>query len=113
MIFDWIRFILVALMMFLGIAALFISILGTYRFHFALNRIHSAAICDTFCMFFILTALAIASGFHFTTLKILLVLAFMWFTSPLSGHMLTSLELHTDEHLGRHLEFQGLEQEEE
>ena len=105
MVFEWIRFVLTALLFAAGIFSLFVSILGTYRFHFALNRIHSAAICDTACMFFILTGLAVASGFNAATLKILLVLAFMWFTSPLSSHMLTSLEYHTDAHLEKHLKF--------
>ncbi len=110
---EWIRFIITAVLFGIGIIALFVSILGTYRFHFALNRIHSAAISDTFCMFFILIGLAVASGFNFATLKILLILAFMWFTSPLSSHMLTSLEYHTDEHLERHLEFHHLNESKE
>lgn len=105
---EWIRFFITAALFTIGIIALFVSILGTYRFHFALNRIHSAAISDTFCMFFILIGLAVASGFNFATLKILLILAFMWFTSPLSSHMLTSLEYHTDEHLSEHAEFRKL-----
>lgn len=113
MIFEWIRFAVTAVLFAIGIIALFVSILGTYRFHFALNRIHSAAISDTFCMFFILVALAVASGFNFTTLKILLVLAFMWCTSPISAHMLASLEYHTDEHLDAHCEFRRLRSKED
>ena len=107
MIGEWIRFAVTALLLAIGIIALFISILGTYRFKFALNRIHSAAISDTFCMFFILIGLAVASGFNFSTLKILLILAFMWLASPLSSHMLTSLEYHADEHLKEHVEFRN------
>ena len=113
MILEWIRFAVTAILFAIGIIALFVSILGTYRFRFALNRIHSAAISDTFCMFFILAGLAVASGFNFTTLKILLVLAFMWCTSPLSAHMLSSLEYHTDEHLGEHCEFRRLRSKED
>lgn len=110
---EWIRFAITALLLAIGIAALFVSILGTYRFHFALNRIHSAAISDSFCMFFILIALAVASGFSFSTLKILLILAFMWCTAPISSHMLTSLEYYTDEHLGEHCEIRRLRSRED
>jgi len=106
---EWIRFAITAILLIIGIIAMFVSILGTYRFRFALNRIHSAAISDTFCMFFILVGLAVASGIQFSTLKILLILAFMWCTSPLSSHMLTSLEYHTDEHLDEHCEFRRLD----
>lgn len=110
---GWIQFIITAVLIAIGIIALFVSILGTYRFRFALNRIHSAAISDTFCMFFILVGLAVASGFSFSTLKILLILAFMWCTSPISGHMLSSLEYHTDEHLDEHCEFRKLKAKED
>lgn len=113
MIIEWAQFVLTALLIGFGIIALFVSILGTYRFKFALNRIHSAAISDTFCMFFILAGLAVASGFSFATLKILLILAFMWCTSPISAHMLASLEYHTDEHLEQHCEFRRLKTKEE
>ncbi len=110
---GWIQFIITAALIAVGIIALFVSILGTYRFRFALNRIHSAAISDTFCMFFILAGLAVASGFSFTTLKILLILVFMWCTSPISAHMLVSLEYHTDEHLEQHCEFRRLKSKED
>ncbi|MBE6759713.1 MAG: monovalent cation/H(+) antiporter subunit G [Ruminococcaceae bacterium] len=110
---GWIQFIITAVLIAIGIIALFVSILGTYRFRFALNRIHSAAISDTFCMFFILAGLAVASGFNFATLKILLILAFMWCTSPISAHMLASLEYHTDEHLEQHCEFRRLKSKED
>ena len=110
---EWIRFSITALLFAAGIFSLFVSILGTYRFRFALNRIHSAAICDTACMFFILVGLAVASGLNAGTLKILLVLSFMWFTSPVSSHMLTSLEYYTDEHLEKHLKFHRLSDEKE
>ena len=110
---GWVQFAITAALIAMGIIALFVSILGTYRFRFALNRIHSAAISDTFCMFFILAGLAVASGFTFATLKILLILAFMWCTSPISAHMLASLEYHTDEHLEQHCEFRRLKSKED
>ncbi len=110
---GWIQFAVTAALIAMGIIALFVSILGTYRFRFALNRIHSAAISDTFCMFFILAGLAVASGFNFATLKILLILVFMWCTSPISAHMLASLEYHTDEHLEQHCEFRRLKSKED
>ncbi len=110
---EWVQFGLTALLIGLGVIALFVSILGTYRFRFALNRIHAAAISDTFCMFFILAGLAVASGFSFATLKILLILAFMWCTSPISAHMLASLEFHTDEHLDQHCQFRRLKTKED
>lgn len=105
---EWIRFAITAFLLGFGVIALFVSLLGVYRFRFALNRIHAAAICDTFCMFFVLLGLAVASGWQFATLKILLILGFMWFTCPLSAHFLTSLEFHTDEHLEKHLQFKRL-----
>lgn len=108
MTFEWIRFGFTAALLATGIISLFISVLGTFRFKFALNRIHSTAVSDTFSMFFILVGLIFATGFDFSALKLLLVLLFMWFVSPISSHMLTSLEYHTDEHLKEHCKFKPL-----
>ena len=59
---EWIRFGLVALFFAAGLIVLFISIFGTYRFKFSLNRMHSAAMCDTLVLMLFITGLIIASG---------------------------------------------------
>lgn len=99
---EWIRFGAVACCFAVGIALLYISIFGTYRLRFALNRIHAAAMTDTLVLMLFVVALMIAEGFSFTSLKFLMVIALQWCTSPLASHMMAKFEYLTDDRLLTH-----------
>lgn len=54
------------------------------------------------------------SGFTFTSVKLLLVIVFLWFASPVSSHLIARLEVTTNEDEEPHfrkLELGELEQE--
>lgn len=104
MFLEWLRFILVALCMLGGMFTMIVAILGLYRFDFALNRIHSAAMGDTLSLFLFVLGLVIAVGWNVVALKLVLVLLLQWLTSPLSSHMLAQFEYHADEHLAEHID---------
>lgn len=108
---QWIQFGIVAALFACGFFVLFVSIFGIYRFRFALNRIHSQALADTMTLFLVLLGCIAAYGVDFASLKLLLVILFMWLTSPISSHMLTKLEYLTDEHLDEHCEIQKISDE--
>ncbi|MCI8610297.1 MAG: monovalent cation/H(+) antiporter subunit G [Clostridiales bacterium] len=99
---EWIRFWIVAVLTLLGILTLAIAIFGTFRFQFALNRIHSAAIADTLALILFVAALALHEGAAPISLKLLLVVGFQWCTSPVSSHLLTKFEYMTDKTLARY-----------
>ena len=99
---EWIRFGAVAFFFAVGIVILYISIFGTYRLRFALNRIHSAAMTDTLVLMLFVIALMIAEGFSFTSLKFLMVIVLQWCTSPLASHMMAKFEYLTDVRLSTH-----------
>ena len=91
MIGEWIRFGVTALCVVGGLFALLTALLGLFRFDYALNRLHAAAIADTL-------ALAVLW-------KLVLVLVIQWYTSPLSSHMLAQFEYRAgQEDLARYLE---------
>lgn len=113
MIVEWIRFGLVAFCMLAGVFTLFVSILGIYRFDFALNRIHAAAMADTLALFLFFLGLMFAVGFHSVLWKFALVLLIQWSTSPLSSHMLTQFEYKVDENLSSHVELPECPEEDE
>lgn len=113
MILEWIQFGLVALLFLCGFFVLFVSVFGVYRFKFALNRIHAQALSDTMTMLMVLVGCAVAYGVGFSALKLILVVVFMWLTSPVSAHMLSKLEYITDEHLSDHCEIEKIDDEEE
>ena len=104
MFLEWLRFILVALCMLGGLFTMIVAILGLYRFDFALNRIHSAAMGDTLSLFLFVLGLVIAVGWNVVALKLVLVLVLQWLTSPLASHMLAQFEYHADEHLEEHID---------
>ena len=46
----------------------------------------------------------IFSGLNFTTLKMFLVIVFLWFASPVSSHVLSRLEAATNDNLSAYCE---------
>lgn len=104
MIWEWVRFLAGTLVLLVGIAIFLLEVFGIYRFHFVLNRMHAAAMGDTLGIGVSLLGLIIFSGFNFTSLKMLLVVVFLWFASPVSSHLIARLEAVTDEELEKHCE---------
>ncbi len=104
MIWEWVRFIAGTLVLLTGISIFLLEVFGVYRFHFVLNRMHAAAMGDTLGIGVSLLGLIIFSGFNFTSLKMLLVVVFLWFASPVSSHLIARLEVVTDEELEQQCE---------
>ena len=98
---QWIGFWVVAVCLFFGMIAFTAAVIGANRFGFAMNRLHSAGIGDTLGVMCIIGGLMGAAGFHADTLKLLLIIVFMWFTSPVSSHFLTQIEYYTNPQLHR------------
>ena len=78
---------------------------GAFRFDYALNRLHAAAIADTLALGLVLLGVMVAVGFRAVLWKLVLVLVIQWYTSPLSSHMLAQFEYRAgQEDLARYLE---------
>ena len=93
---HWARFILAALLMFAGLSTLFATTVGLFRFHYVLNRIHVAAKCDTFGVLLTFSSLMVIFGWSIESLKLLLILVFLWIANPVSGHLIAHLEVATN-----------------
>ena len=102
MIGEWIRFILTAVLLFASLTAFTAAVIGAYRFGFVMNRLHAAGIGDTLGTFGMIAALLIGGGLHMSTLKLALIILFLWFTSPASSHFLAQIEYYTNPHLFRY-----------
>lgn len=96
---EWLRFIIAAVFLLSGLTTAAISVFGVYKFKFVLNRMHAAALCDTLALMLVLLSMVILCGFQFATLKLLLIIVFLWFASPVSSHLLALLEVTINEHL--------------
>lgn len=84
---EWIRFGIVAFCFLAGTVFLCISLAGSFRFGYSLNRLHASAICDTLVLMFFITGCIVASGINIASFKFLLVLALQWCSSPLVAHI--------------------------
>ncbi len=101
---EWIKIIVGSAFLLCGIVIFFTELFGVFHFKYVLNRMHAAAMGDTLGITSCLIGLMIFSGFNYTTLKILLIIIFLWCASPVSSHVLARLETATNENLAEHCE---------
>ncbi|TNF98632.1 MAG: monovalent cation/H(+) antiporter subunit G [Gammaproteobacteria bacterium] len=62
--------------------------IGLIRFPDFYSRIHAAGITDTLCAALILLGLGLQSGWSFDSVKLFLIYAFLFFTTPTSSYSL-------------------------
>ncbi len=96
---EWVRFVIAATFLLSGATIAAIATFGIHKFRFVLNRMHAAALCDTFAMLLVLTGLIVLWGISFEALKLLLIIIFLWFASPVSSHLLARMEVTINDHL--------------
>ena len=80
--------LLSVILMSFGLFFFLVGTLGVLRFPDALTRAHGAAKCDTLGAVLCISGLILQSGFSFTTLKLIVVIGFLWTTNPTATHMI-------------------------
>jgi len=98
-ILEWVRFLAGTGLLLMGLGIFALQIFGVYKFKYVLNRMHAAAMGDTLGISVSLTGLILLSGWNFTSLKMALVIVFLWLASPVSSHLISRLEVVTNENL--------------
>lgn len=106
---EWVRFLAGAALLLVGMAIFVIEMIGVFRFQYVLNRMHAAAMGDTLGLGSCLLGLIVLSGINFTSLKLFLVIVFLWFSSPASSHLIARLEVTTDEEKEKHYSRKSLD----
>lgn len=101
-ILEWIRFGAGVGLLLLGVGIFILELFGVFKFKFVLNRMHAAAMGDTLGIGASMTGLILLSGFNYTSLKMALIIVFLWLASPVSSHLISRLEVVTNEHLAEH-----------
>ncbi len=94
---EWLRLILFALLLIAGLIIQLTAVLGVNRFHYVLNRVHAAGMGDTLGLMLLCLAAIVYAGADWIVLKIVLIVAFFWLTSPVCSHLLGRLVQETDE----------------
>ena len=106
-----IRIILATIFIIFGLLLFAVEIYGVNRFHFIMNRMHAAAIGDTLAMMSCMIGIIIYSGLNFTSLKLLLVVVFLCFSSPVSSHLIMNLEVETNDKANTHYDELSIEED--
>ena len=101
-ILEWVRFAAGIGLLLIGLGFFMLQIFGVYKFKYVLNRMHAAAMGDTLGIGISLTGLILLSGWNYTSLKMALIIVFLWLASPVSSHLISRLEVVTNEHLAEH-----------
>ena len=98
---DWVRFVLSAVLTLGCLFCLLSGVVGVYKFRYALSRVHAAALIDTVGILLMLLGVICATGLTMTSAKILVVIAFLWMTSPVCGHLIGRMEITINDDLDK------------
>ena len=98
-ILDYIRLIVGAALILIGVAIFFIQLVGVFKLKDVLSRMHAAAMGDTIGIASTLLGVIVLTGLNFTSLKVALIIIFLWMASPVSSHLISRLEVVTNENL--------------
>ena len=98
---EIIRFIISCALTIAGLFALISGVVGLFRFKYSLTRIHAAALFDTVGIMLMLAGVMVAEGMTIATLKMLVVVLFLWLSSPVCSHLIGRLEITINDHLER------------
>lgn len=108
---EVIRFILGIGFIITGLLVFVVQLIGVYKFKYILNRMHAAGMGDTMGISLCLIGTMFLYGWGFTTLKVALIVAFLWLASPVSSHLISRLEVTTNENLEEYCKVQKEEEE--
>ncbi len=94
-----IRFVLSAIFMLIGLIVITISVYGNFKYSYILNRMQVASISDTLGAMFIILSLLLYTGLDILGIKLILVIAFLWFANPVASHFLARTEIVSDDEI--------------
>lgn len=87
-----------------GIILFIIETIGVYKFDYVLNRMHATAIGDSLGILMVIIGGSLLIWEFFATIKLLVLLAAMYITGPVSSHLIARVEALTNNHLEAYLD---------
>lgn len=101
---EWIRTGIAIALIATGLFIFFVATLGLYRLHYVLNRMHAAAKCDTLGTLLVLSGVIVLLGFSYASLKIIVLIIFVWLANPVAVHLIGKVEVKTNPYLKKDCE---------
>lgn len=84
------KLVVTGLLLFIGSFFIIVSAIGIVRFPDFYSRIHAAGKCDTFGQAAILMGLMVYEGFSLVSLKLLIIVVFIFVINPTATHALAN-----------------------
>ncbi len=81
---------IVGLLVFVGVFFFIVGTVGLIRFPDTYTRIHAPTKCDTLGLGLIILGLIIYNGFSVVSVKLILILLFLWTTSPTAASAISN-----------------------
>ena len=94
-----IRVIIAGILILTGLFTFGVSTIGMFRMSHMLNRIHVASKCDSMGALLVMSGLIVLSGWNVFSLKLALVIVFLWLCNPAASHLLARAEVKTNAEL--------------
>lgn len=101
---ETVRFIAAVVFILSGLFVLGVATIGLYRLQYVLNRIHVSAKCDTLGTLLVLIGITILHGFTPITLKLAIIVVFVWLSNPVATHLIARTEVLTNPYLDKECE---------
>ena len=92
-----IRFIIAAIFIIAGVIIIASAMVGNFRFGYVLNRRQVGATADTLGTMLVILGLIIISGINTISLKLVVMILFMWIANPVQSHFLARTEIISNE----------------
>ena len=101
---EWLRFGLTAVLVAAGLFLMITAVVAQYRFKYVINRMHAASMSDSLGLTLMYAGLCISAPDGWTVVKFIMIIGFLWITSPTAGHLIARLELTSNEHPEKEME---------
>lgn len=101
---DWIRFLLTAGFLAVGLFLMMTGVIAQFRFYYVLNRMHAASMSDSLGLLMVAAGLCVSAPDGWVIAKLLLTALFLWITSPTASHLIARLEVTLNEHIEDEME---------
>lgn len=81
-------YILSTIMLLIGSFFFLVGTVGLIRMPDVYSKMHATTKCDTLGAGFIIAGLMLLTGFSLSTIKLLLIIVFVWLTNPTAAHII-------------------------
>ena len=94
-----IRLIIAAPFILAGVAVIISALIGNFKFGYVLNRMQIGATADTLGTMLIIIGLIVIKGFEILTVKLVIMILFLWMANPVASHFLARTEIISNENI--------------